>query len=233
MRHHQTKEKKIVFKKDHMINKRTTLFEKEFGITLAKDDWIGYDFEAMLVKDTTMMIGKQKLLSRHQPIAFVMMISGIEMISHVDINAGKLFVETLENKMEELKNKLDESFKQKFKLNIMELFKTKCKCMKKKSIYQTDHETKCEAKKIYKRLLQEHRQVPVIGFNSGKYDLTFIIPHLKKYEIKLYQQRESDNEIRLWHIQFYRCQKFLATQRQLKWICTDDGFENTEGDYVL
>ena len=46
-----------------MINKITTLSVKEIGITLEKTLWIGHDFEAMLVKDTTMMIGKQKVIS--------------------------------------------------------------------------------------------------------------------------------------------------------------------------
>jgi hypothetical protein len=102
----------------------------------------------------------------------------------VDIEAGKFFVETLENKMGDLKKTLDESFKQTYKTQIKELFKTKCMCTKKKFKYQTDHESQCEGLKIYKRLMQEYRQTPVIGFNSGKYDLTFIIPHLKKNEIK-------------------------------------------------
>jgi len=66
-------------------------------------------------------------------------------------SSGKLFVESLENKMENLTKTLDDSFKRIYKTKIKELFKTKCKCTKKKLNYQTDHETKCEAKKIIKR----------------------------------------------------------------------------------
>ena len=66
---------------------------------------------------------------------FNMMNNGGDTISCVDIDAGKLFVETLENKMGDLKKTLDESFKQTYKTKIKELFKTKCKCTKKKSNY--------------------------------------------------------------------------------------------------
>ena len=55
-----------------------------------------------------------------------------------------------------------------------------CKC-----IFYREHSKECEFAKIRKSLLNEALTIPVIGFNSGKYDMCFVVNELDKLDMKI------------------------------------------------
>ena len=61
---------------------------------------------------------------------------------------------------------------------IKELKEQKCKC----NLLST-HAKDCKYKKNIKIIINEFCQIPILGFNSGKYDLTFLTKHMLNKEI--------------------------------------------------
>ena len=176
---HQPPIKQLTFKKKQVIPK-VPLFEQLFGIPLVRDLYFGFDFEVLLLPSQFAFGSNQQLVNIHQPIAFVLHCSDPKYppVQYCGINAAKVFIQHLDDLHDKVVEDLQLKFKHAYKTQINDLYKKLCTCVNKKQ-----HQPGCKAQVIMCKLYKEYLQIPIIGFNSGKYDMTFVISHMLKYDI--------------------------------------------------
>ena len=179
---HQSLEKVITFKQKE-IQPMVSFFEQEFKKPLIRNIYFGFDFEALLIPNNKVLhtnkVGNatQHLINIHQPIAFVLQCNNSKypLVKYSGTDAAQVFIAEL-NKLhdtlvQELKNELHIIYQKE-----LSMFKRKyCKCSNKQLKY---HKKKCEYNWKMKKIYDEYCQILILGFNSGKYDMTFIISHM-------------------------------------------------------
>jgi hypothetical protein len=133
------------------ITPSKTRYEACFGEPLFRLFVLTFDFEAMLIPNNEM---------EHAPIAFMLKSNNDKLFppfKYCGTDCGKVFIETLEKFEEKIGKFLTKELNKKFGKILQKLIP-----FQQKLVYE------------------EFTSIPILGFNSNKYDIAFIIKHMLK-----------------------------------------------------
>ncbi|PRP83717.1 hypothetical protein PROFUN_03872, partial [Planoprotostelium fungivorum] len=203
----QNSSKVLVFK-DKPIQSSISLYKQSFGTELVRPLFLAYDFECILKKMNNSEVNQKTTYTHsHEPIGVVMLAGGCLAdqargfeYEYCGPDAGRCFVDHLNTIHDSLTGLLKTYFWKHHNKQMAVIESQKCSCQYTlqhrswcKETTSTDQPCKCGHCRQHKKgckyivikclIMKEYLSIPIIGFNSGKYDLTFIITHMQKYDI--------------------------------------------------
>ncbi|PRP73041.1 hypothetical protein PROFUN_17031, partial [Planoprotostelium fungivorum] len=147
---------RLVFK-DKPIQSSTSLYKQSFGTELVRPLFLAYDFECILKK-----------MNNNEGFEY----------EYCGPDAGRHFVDHLNSIHDSLTDLLKTHFWKHHNKQMAVIETQKCSCQ------YTLHRSWCCKYIVTKCLImKEYLSIPILGYNSGKYDLTFIITCMQKYDI--------------------------------------------------
>ena len=175
--------KKLIFDEGGTIDYKTSVFEKHFG-PLVHDLYFAFDFEAML-KKINIQASEQETFTRvHEPIAVVLKTYNKINSENFDFkyhgkDADKKLVAHLCDIHPVVYAMKVKHFDKKYKKQISALKRKQCKCKSK-----NNHGTGCQFIATLNTCKRLYTNTPIVGFNSGKYDMTMVVNGLSQFETK-------------------------------------------------
>lgn len=147
--------------------------------------FLAFDFEAILTHQQE-ILGNKTFIHIHKPIAFVL--KGwsapdfdykFEPVIYCGEDCSATFVRLLEERQLAITEALKKYFIMgKFGPHLGRLKRELCTCAD-----SNNHDGKCKYVMNRNLVIQDITKIPILGFNSGKYDMTFVVEHLKKLEV--------------------------------------------------
>ncbi|PRP73011.1 hypothetical protein PROFUN_17055, partial [Planoprotostelium fungivorum] len=195
--------------KDQNSSKNSTsLYKQSFDIELVRPLFLAYDFECILKKMNNNKVNQKTTYTHsHEPIGVVMLAGGCLAdqargfeYEYCGPDAGRHFVDHLNSIHDTLRGLLKTYFWKHHNKQMAVIETQKCSCQYTlqhrpwcKETTPTDQPCRCGHCRQHKKgckyivtkclIMKEYLSIPIQGFNSGKYDLTFIITHMQKYDI--------------------------------------------------